>query len=88
MKNCKISGNFGEIEIMTDSAVSTDFDTLVTKQTTPNYIAGLDYTAFMINKEKESKSNYQDLIELKHLVKIFGKSNFGNHVQLEFSLRD
>ena len=55
MKNCKIKGNFGEIEIMKDSAVSTDFDTLVTKQTTPNNAAGLDYTAFMINKEKESK---------------------------------
>ena len=58
MKNCKIKGNFGEIEIMTDSTVSTDFDTLVAKQTTPNNAAGLDYTAFMINKEKESKSNY------------------------------
>ena len=55
MKNCKIKGNFGEIEIMKDSTVSTDFDTLVAKQTTPNNAAGLDYTAFMINKEKESK---------------------------------
>ena len=57
MTRCKISGNFGEIEVMTDSVVSTDFDTLVKKQTTENKIASLDYIAFMINKEKESKSN-------------------------------
>ena len=56
MKNCKISGNFGEIEIVKDKAVSTDFDTLVTVQQTENKVAGLDYTAFMINKEKQSKS--------------------------------
>ena len=43
---------------MTDSTISTDLDTLVAKQTTPNNVAGLDYIAFMINKEKESKSNY------------------------------
>ena len=56
MKNCKISGSFGEIEIVKDKAVSTDFDTLVMVQQTENKVAGLDYTAFMINKEKQSKS--------------------------------
>ena len=42
---------------MTDKVVSTDVETLVQKQATAeNNLAGLDYTAFMINKEKESES--------------------------------
>ena len=48
-------GNFGDLDIVTDSAISTDVDTLVQKQTpAENKISGLDYTAFMINKEKQS----------------------------------
>ena len=56
LKNCKISGNFGDLEILTDGTVPETVETLVKKEsTTENKSAGLDYTAFMVNKEKSSK---------------------------------
>ena len=58
LKNCKISGNFGDLEILTDGTVPETVETLVKKEpTTETKSAGLDYTAFMINKEKSSKYN-------------------------------
>lgn len=55
-KNCKISGNFGDLDILTDAAVPETVETLVQKQPiTENKVAGLDYTAFMVNKEGQSK---------------------------------
>ena len=59
IKNCKITGNFGELEILTDANVPADFVTLAQKQstTTENTVSGLDYTAFMINKENQSEFN-------------------------------
>ena len=56
LKNCKISGNFGDLDILTDAAVPETVETLVQKQpTTENKVASLDYTAFMINKESQCK---------------------------------
>ena len=56
LKNCKISGNFGDLDILTDATVPETVETLVQKQpTTENRVTGLDYTAFMVNKESQSK---------------------------------
>ena len=56
LKNCKISGNFGDLEILTDETVPETVETLVKKaSTTETKSAGLDYTAFMVNKETSSK---------------------------------
>ena len=56
LKNCKISGNFGDLDILKDAAVPETVETLVQKQpTTENKVASLDYTAFMINKESQCK---------------------------------
>ena len=56
LKNCKISGNFGDLDILTDATIPETVETLVQKQpTTENRVAGLDYTAFMVNKESQSK---------------------------------
>ena len=59
IKNCKVKGNFGEVDILTDAAVPADFETLAQKQaTTENTVSGLDYTAFMINKQNQSKLSF------------------------------
>ena len=55
IKNCKISGNFDDIELLIDSTVPATYETLAQKHTvTDNKVSGLDYTAFMINKENQS----------------------------------
>jgi len=59
LKNCKVSGNFGDLEILTDGTVPETVETLVKKEpATETKSAGLDYTAFMVNKEKSSKHIY------------------------------
>ena len=64
LKNCKISGNFGDLDILTDAAVPETVETLVQKQpTTENKVASLDYTAFMINKESQCKCLMKIVIE-------------------------
>ena len=56
LKNCKISGNFDDLDILIDGNVPETFETLVKNEpTTESKSAGLDYTAFMVNKEKSSK---------------------------------
>ena len=57
MKNCKITGNFDDIEILMDATVPAEYETLAQKPTaTENKVSGVDYTAFMVNKENQSKS--------------------------------
>ena len=61
MKKCQISGNFGDIEILTEGAVAAGFETLVQTQTSAeNKITALEYTAFMVNKEKQSKFSFEN----------------------------
>ena len=61
IKKCKISGNFGDIEILTEGAVAAGYETLVQTQTlAENQVAALEYTAFMINKEKQSKFCFEN----------------------------
>ena len=56
MKNCKISGNFDDIKILMDATVPVAYETLAQKPTaTVNKVSGVDYTAFMVNKENQSK---------------------------------
>ena len=46
-----MSGSFGELELIVDSVVNVDFETLVQKQSNrENRIAGLDLTGFTIDK--------------------------------------
>ena len=62
MKNCKISGNFDDIEILMDATVPAEYETLALKQaTTENKVSAVDYTAFMINKENQSKFHLKSL---------------------------
>ena len=57
LKNCKISGNFGDLDILTDAAIPETMETLVQKQpTTENKVAALDYTAFMVTTKKANVS--------------------------------
>ena len=57
MKNCKITGNLDDIEILMDATVPAEYETLAQKPTaTENKVSGVDYTAFMVNKENQSKS--------------------------------
>ena len=61
MKKCQITGNFGDIEILTEGAVAAGFETLVQTQTSAeNKITALEYTAFMVNKEKQSKFSFEN----------------------------
>ena len=54
MKNCKIKGTFGELNLLTDSIVEADFETLVEKKIDPkNHVAKIDLTGFTINKENK-----------------------------------
>ena len=59
MKNCKISGNFDDIEILMDATVPAEYETLAQKPTaTENKVSGVDYTAFMVNHENQSKFHF------------------------------
>ena len=58
MKNCKIKGAFGELNLMTDSIVEADFETLVEKKIDwKNHVAKIDLTGFTINKENQGLNN-------------------------------
>ena len=60
-----MSGSFGELELIVDSAVNVDFETLVQRQSNrENSIAGLDLTGFTIDKLNQGGYNIQDTILL------------------------
>ena len=60
-----MSGSFGELELIVDSAVNVDFETLVQRQSNrENRIAGLDLTGFTIDKLNQGGYNIQDTILL------------------------